>query len=89
MLLAKKCQYFQKSKVQKIAFFFKRVNSSFWSKKANYLVYLDFVKIRLAIMPSDFDEKKETFLTKGKKKTFFFKRVKLCCWPKYAKFFFI
>ena len=32
-------------------------------KKANYLVYLDLVKIRLAIMLSDFAEKKETFLT--------------------------
>ena len=39
-------------------------------------------------MLSDFHEKKETFLTKGKN-TFFFKRVKLCFWPKYAKFFFI
>ena len=59
-------------KSPKDRFFFKRVNSSFWSKKTNYLVYLDLVKIRLAIMLSDFDEKKETFLTKGKK-TFFSK----------------
>ena len=34
------------------------------------MVYLDLVKIRLAIMLSDFDEKKETFLTKGKKHFF-------------------
>ena len=32
-------------------------------KNANYLDYLDLVKIRLAIMLSDFAEKKETFLT--------------------------
>ena len=31
-------------------------------------------------MLSDFAEKKETFLTKGKK-NIFFKRVKLCFWP--------
>ena len=41
--------------------FFKWVNPCFWSKKANYLVYLDLVKIRLAIMFSDFAEKKKHF----------------------------
>ena len=48
-------------KSPKDRFFFKWVNPCFWSKKANFLVYLDLVKIRLAIMLSDFDEKKETF----------------------------
>ena len=57
-------------KSPKDRFFFKRVNPCFWSKKANYLVYLDLVKIRLAIMLSDFAEKKDTFLIKGKKHFF-------------------
>ena len=55
----KKTEFF---KVQKIHFS-KGVNPCFWSKNANYLVYLDLVKIRLEIMLSDFAEKKETFLT--------------------------
>ena len=36
---------------------------SFWSKNANYLVYLDLVKIRLEIMLSYFAEKKKPVLT--------------------------
>ena len=32
-----------------------------WLKKANYLFYIDLVKIRLEIMLSDFAERKETF----------------------------
>ena len=32
-------------------------------KNASYLVYLDLAKLRLAVMLSDFAEKKETFLT--------------------------
>ena len=47
----------------KKSLFFKGVNPCFWSKNANYLVYLDLVKIRLEIMLSTFAEKKETFLT--------------------------
>ena len=47
----------------KSRFFFKGVNPCFWSKNANYLVYLDLVKLRLEIMLSDFADKKETFLT--------------------------
>ena len=39
------------------------ITQCFWSKNANYLDYLDLVKIRLAIMLSDFSEKKEAFLT--------------------------
>ena len=62
------------------------------SKTANYLDYLDLAKIRLAIMLSDFAEKKETFLTinniifQSKKVAFFFKGVNLCFWPKNSKF---
>ena len=44
-------------KVQKIHFS-KEVNPCFWSKYGNYLVHLNFVKIRLEIMLSDFAEKK-------------------------------
>ena len=38
-------------------FFSKGVNPCFWSKNANYLVYLDLVKIRPEIMLSNFPEK--------------------------------
>ena len=65
-------------KVQKIRFS-KEVNPCFWSKNANYLVYLDLVKIRLEIMLSDFAEKKETLLTK---KTYFFKVEKIAFFSK-------
>ena len=66
------------------------------AKNAIYLFDLDLVKIRLAIMISDFAEKKETFLTmtteffKVKKITLFFKAVK-CFWPKMpnSSFFYI
>ena len=37
------------------------------AKNAIYLFDLDLVKIRLAIMLSDFEEKKETFLTMNKR----------------------
>ena len=46
---------------KKKSHFFKVVNPCFCSKNANYLVYLDLVKIRLKIMLGDFAEKKETF----------------------------
>ena len=49
-------------KVKKIAFF-QGITHAFGEKNANYLVYLDLVKIRLEIMLGDFAEKKETFLT--------------------------
>ena len=61
----------------KSRFFFKGVNPCFWSKNANYLVYLDLVKLRLEIMLSDFADKKETCFdykkqnfSKSKKSTF-------------------
>ena len=38
-------------------------NPCFWSKNGHYLVYLDLVKIRLAIMLNYIEERKETFLT--------------------------
>ena len=44
-------------KVQK-SHFFKGDNPCFRLKNANYLVYLDLVKIRLEIMLNDFAEKK-------------------------------
>ena len=51
---------FSKSKKSHV---FKWDNPMLLVKNANYLDYLDLVKIRLAIMLSDFAEKKETFLT--------------------------
>ena len=45
----------------KISHFFKGVNPYFWPKNAIFFLYLDLIKIRLEIMLSDFDEKKETF----------------------------
>ena len=45
---------------------------NFGQKMPLILFYLDLVKIRLAIMLSDFAEKKETFLMKRKK--FFFSK---------------
>ena len=42
--------------------FSKGVNPCFWSKNANFFVYVDLVKIRLEIMLTDFPQKKETFL---------------------------
>ena len=54
-------------KVQKIRFS-KEVNPCFWSKYGNYLVHLNFVKIRLEIMLNDFAQKKETFFGYKKQK---------------------
>ena len=53
-------QNFSKSQKSHV---FKWDNPMLLVKNANYLDYLDLVKIRLAIMLSDFAEKKETFLT--------------------------
>ena len=79
----------------KISHFFKGVNPYFWPKNANYLVYLDLVKIRLEIMLGDFAEKKETCFDYKKYKfsnskiSHFFKGVNPCFWPKNDIFFFI
>ena len=80
-------------KVQKIRFS-KAVNPCFWSKYGNYLVHLNFVKIRLEIMLGDFAEKKETCFDYKKykfsksKKSHFFKGVNPCFSPKNDIFFF-
>ena len=47
-------------KVQK-SHFFKGVNPCFWSKYANYLVYLHLVKTRLEITFNNFVKEKNTF----------------------------
>ena len=53
-------QNFSKSQKSHV---FKWDNPMLLVKNANYLDYLDLVKIRLAIMLSDFAEKKESLLT--------------------------
>ena len=64
-------------KVRKIKFF-KRVNPCFWSKKVNFFVDVDLVKIRLDIMLSDFPQEKRNLLDYNKhnfskwKKSYFF-----------------
>ena len=68
-------------------------NPCFWSKNA-YLFDLDLVKIRLAIMLSDFAEKKESLLTmnnrifQSKKKSHFVFQSGLMLLAKNSKFFF-
>ena len=56
------------------------VNSWFWSKNANFFLFLDSIKIRLEIILSEFAMKKETFFdlekqnfSKSKKSHFFSK----------------
>ena len=67
-------------KVRKIKFF-KRVNPCFWSKKVNFFVDVDLVKIILDIMLSDFPQEKKTFWTitniifQSRKNRIFFQRV--------------
>ena len=51
-----KNRIFQSQKIR----FSKAVIPCFWSKYGNYLVHLNFVKIRLEIMLGNFAEKKET-----------------------------
>ena len=63
-------------KVQKIRFS-KEVNPCFWSKYGNYLVHLNFVKIRLEIMLVDFAEKKETCFDYKKIKVFKVQKIAL------------
>ena len=63
-------------KVQKIRFS-KEVNPCFWSKYGNYLVHLNFVKIRLEIMLGDFAEKKETCFDYKKIKVFKVQKIAL------------
>ena len=62
--------------VQKIRFS-KEVNPCFWSKYGNYLVHLNFVKIRLEIMLGDFAEKKETCFNYKKIKVFKVQKIAL------------
>ena len=52
-------------KVRKIKFF-KRLNPCFWSKKVNFFVDVDLVKIRLDIMLSDFPQEKKNLLDYNK-----------------------
>ena len=63
-------------KVQNIRFS-KEVNPCFWSKYGNYLVHLNFVKIRLEIMLGDFAEKKETCFDYKKIKVFKVQKIAL------------
>ena len=46
--------------------FFKGVNPYFWSKYANYLVYLHLAKIRLEITFNNFVKEKKPFFTRKK-----------------------
>ena len=75
MILAKQCQIFLHFdllkitlqitdffKLQKLAFFSKGLTHDF-GQKMLFFLYLDLIKIRLEIMLSDFQEKKEPFLT--------------------------
>ena len=77
----------------KFTFFFKGINPCFWPKMLFFL-YFDFIKIRLEIMLSDFQEKKETCFDYKKrnfsksKKSHFFKGVNPCSWTKNANFSF-
>ena len=72
-------------KVQKIAFF-KGVNPCFWSKYANYLVYLHLAKIRLEITFNNFVKEKKPF--RKSQKSLSSKRVNPCSWTKNANFSF-
>ena len=65
-------------KVQKIEFFSEGFNPCFWPKHAIFF-YLDFIKIRLEVMLSDFQRKKKPFLTLKK---IIFQSPKNCTFPK-------
>ena len=75
--------------------FSKRVNPCFWSKNANFFLFLDLVKIRLEKVCSNILEKKETFFYyknenfRQSHKSHFFQGVNPCFWSKNANFFII
>ena len=50
--------------------FFKVVNPFAFGQKMPFFLHLDFIKIRLEIMLSDFAEKKETYFDLKKKRIF-------------------